>query len=94
MTGKVFQDSLREILWTLPFGCVGYGNLQLVNYLMAELNLDPNIVTLSMAAFVAGTAGASIFFGWGFDSRPYAMYAIWCVFAVISLVGYGMALNG
>ncbi len=94
MTGKVFQDSFREILWTMPFACVACGHMELVHYLMEELNLDENIVTLTMAAFVAGTGGASIFFGWGFDARPFAMYAIWCIFAVIAGVGYTMTLYG
>lgn len=94
MTGKVFQDSFKEILWTLPFGCVSYGYMEILNYLMEQLNLDPNIVTLTMASFIAGTAGASIFFGWGFDARPYAMYAIWCIFASLSGVGYALSLYG
>ena len=58
------------------------------------MNLDNNLVILTLSTFIAASCGATILFGWGFDARPGQMYGILTISATISMILYILTLYG
>jgi len=78
----------------IPFACLGTGLGWGSTYIVEELGLKTRVVRLAFSLMISSGIGASILWGWGFDSVPSTMMKLWTVTALSSVLCYFGSVYG